>query len=179
MSADFENHHLLNPDYWSRIIEHWLSLSASGRKKSIDALLQPITINNSDPRKKLHGQYGVLAARDIPPYSVIAPYSGTYCIGSDILREKAYYGSNVGRYAVDCSMDSMQIDLCGYGHGNITLCINANTTYSKDDPVLNDNACFALIIYQGWPYIFVVSTNKIKKKCELLIDYGQFYWKGR
>ena len=168
MSVDFENHELLNPEHWGRIIERRLSLSSRAPKKSIDALLQPITIKNSDPRKKLHGQYGVLAARDIPPYSVIAHYSGIYCIGSDILREKAYYGSNVGRYAVDCSIDSMQIDLCGYGHGNITLCINANITYSKDDPVLNDNACFALIIYQGWPYIFVVSINKIKKKCELL-----------
>ncbi len=176
--ADFENHNLLNPDYWGKTIEHWLSLSASGRKNSIDALLQPITINNSDPRKKLHGQYGVLAARDIPPYSVIAPYSGVYCIGSDILREKAYYGSNVGRYAIDCSIDSMQIDLCGYGHGNITLCINANTTYSKDDPILDDNACFALIIYKGWPYIFIISSSFINIGSEILVDYGYYYWKG-
>ncbi|KEI72068.1 hypothetical protein GV64_16235 [Endozoicomonas elysicola] len=177
--ADFKNHHLLNPNYWSQIVEHWLSLSAKSRQKSIDALLRPITINNSDPRKKLHGQYGVLAARDISPYSVIAPYSGVYCIGSDILKEKAFYGTNVGRYAVDCSIDNMQIDLCAYGHGNITLCINANTTYSKDEPVLNDNACFALIIYQGWPYIFVISISEIQKNAEVLIDYGQYYWKGR
>lgn len=178
LNSQDEKHPLLEPDYWNKIIEYWLSLSPNGRLKSIETWLQPTTIHHSDPRKKLHGQYGVLAARDIPSCTVIAPYSGLYCIGSDILREKACYGANVGRYAVNCSTDSVQINLCGYGHGNITLCINANTTYIDGDPVLDDNTCFALILYQGWPYIFVISTRKITRNSEVLIDYGRNYWKG-
>lgn len=178
VSAVSGSHRLLNPNYWNKIIEYWLSLNQNERQDSIETLLQPTIIDGSDLRKKLHGQYGVLAARDIPPYSVIVPYSGLYCIGSDILKEKACYGLNVDRYVVDCSIDNLQVNLCGYGHGNITLCINANTTYSMEDPVLNDNACFALIVYQGWPYIFVISISNIKRNSELLIDYGRYYWKG-
>ncbi len=176
LTGKFTNHHLLDPEYWSRTVEHWLSLNKSNRQASIESLLQHTIIANTDLRKKLHGQSGVLAAREIPPYFVIAPYSGLYCIGSDILKEKACHGTNVGRYAVDCSLNNLQIDLCGYGYGNITLCINANTTYSKNDPAMEDNTCFALITYQGWPYIFVISISKIKKSSELLIDYGQNYW---
>ncbi len=171
-------HPLMDQHYWTESIEHWLSLDGDGRKDSIESSLQLTTIRHSDPRKKLHGQSGVIAASDLPAFSVIAPYAGLYCAGNDVTEEKARYGANVGRYAVDCSLDGVQIDLCGYGHGNITICINANTTYSGHDPVLRDNACFVLATYQGWPYVFVVSIEPIKKGAEVLVDYGRYYWKG-
>ncbi len=171
-------HPLMDQNYWTEAIEHWLSLDGDRRKDTIELSLQLTTIRSSDPRKKLHGQSGVIAASDIPAFSVIAPYAGLYCAGNDVAEEKARYGANVGRYAVDCSLEGVQIDLCGYGHGNITICINANTTYSEHDPVLRDNACFVLATYHGWPYVFVVSIEPIKEGGEVLVDYGRYYWKG-
>ncbi|GAA4647740.1 hypothetical protein GCM10023116_00020 [Kistimonas scapharcae] len=171
-------HPLMEQDHWAESIEHWLSLDGDERKETIESSLQLTTIRHTDPRKKLHAQSGVIAACDIPAFSVIAPYAGLYCAGNDVAEEKARYGANVGRYAVDCSLEGVQIDLCGYGHGNITICINANTTYSELDPVLRDNACFVLATYQGWPYVFVVSIEPIEKEAEVLVDYGRYYWKG-
>ncbi|MFK0571890.1 SET domain-containing protein-lysine N-methyltransferase [Endozoicomonas sp.] len=177
LTRDSENNHLLNQHYWSELVEHWLSMDGDTRQNHIETQLTHTIINHTDPRKKLHWQSGVLAARDIPAYCVIAPYAGLYCIGSDILKEKSRFGTNVDRYAVNCPMDNIQIYLCGYGHGNITLCINANTTYSDKDPFFKDNVCFVVVIYQGWPYTFIVSISPIKKNHEVLIDYGRHYWK--
>ncbi|WP_211828121.1 SET domain-containing protein-lysine N-methyltransferase [Kistimonas asteriae] len=171
-------HPLLDQHYWHDCIEHWLSFDGVGRQRTIESSLQLTTIRHSDPRKALHGQSGVVAACDIPAYSVIAPYAGLYCAGNDVAEEMARYGANVGRYAVDCSLGGVQIDLCGYGHGNITICINANTTYSEHEPDLRDNACFVLATYQGWPYVFVVTIKPVKKGAEVLVDYGRYYWKG-
>ena len=170
--------HLSSIQFWEQQVKQWLCLAPKKRKELIDKRLTLMTIPSSDPRKKLHGQFGVMAANSISVFSVIAPYAGRYCVSNDVLAERAQHGSNVRRYAVDCSMNGLTIDLCGYGHGNITLCINANTTYVADDPSFPENCCFVTVVYQNWPYVFIVSLTTIKQHEELLIDYGRYYWKG-
>ncbi|WP_067587030.1 SET domain-containing protein-lysine N-methyltransferase [Endozoicomonas ascidiicola] len=177
LSQHDKKHTFLSSDFWESHIEYWLSLNSEQRKSTLDQYMISFLIPASDPRKKLYGQCGVMAARDIPPFSIIAPYGGMYCVGNDLLSERNRHGTNVVRYSVDCSMNGIQINLCGYAHGNITICINANTTYVESDPSYKDNCCFVIVVYRNWPYVFITSTASIKQDSELLIDYGRQYWK--
>ncbi|MCL6268779.1 hypothetical protein M3P05_02290 [Sansalvadorimonas sp. 2012CJ34-2] len=163
---------------WSGIVESWLAMSATERAKALDRNLKQVIITNDDPRKGLHGQRGAVAARNLDAFTVVGPYVGKYCYGRDLQEEHGLHGVNVGRYTVDCSMETMRLDLCGYGYGNITVCINANTTYRPDDPAYQDNAFFLMVVYQGWPYVFVVTQRPVRKGDELLADYGRYYWLG-
>ncbi|WP_299727424.1 SET domain-containing protein-lysine N-methyltransferase [uncultured Endozoicomonas sp.] len=177
LSQHDKKHAFLSSDFWESHIEYWLSLNSEKRKNTLDQRMMSFLIPASDPRKKLHGQFGVIAARDIPPLSIIAPYGGMYCVGNDLHSERNRHGANIGRYSVDCSMHGMQINLFGYAHGNITICINANTTYVESDPYYKDNCCFVIVVYRNWPYVLITSTAPIKQGSELLIDYGRHYWK--
>ena len=157
---------------WEPIVQSWLDMDSSKRKAQLDSHFKHVVISNDDPRKGLRGQAGVVAHQNIQPFTVLGPYVGKYCHGKDLREEKALYGRNVGRYAVDCTMNAVRLDLCGYGYGNITVCINANTTYRPGDPARPANVFFALVIYRNWPYIFIVSQAHILKGEEILLDYG-------
>ncbi|WP_281648915.1 SET domain-containing protein [Parendozoicomonas sp. Alg238-R29] len=163
---------------WEGIVETWLGMEASDRASTLEKTMKHVTLPENDTRLGLRGQSGVLAASDIDEFTVLGPYLGKYCHGQDLQVEQGIHGHNVGRYAVDCSMDTLRLDLCGYGYGNVTVCINANTTYRPGEPVFQDNAFFTMVIYRGWPYIYVVSKQRINKGEEILVDYGRFYWLG-
>ncbi len=169
---------LKSSDHWNGIVEKWLQMSATERAGALDQYFQHTLLPDNDERAGLRGQSGVFAARDIKPMTVLGPYAGKYCHGQDLEEEQNTHGANVGRYTVDCSLDSIRLDLCGYGYGNITVCINACTTYRPDDPVRSANAFFLMVTYRGWPYVFVVSHKNIAKGEEILVDYGRYYWLG-
>ena len=163
---------------WEGVVERWLNMSASERASTLEQRLSHVIISEDDERKDLRGQSGVVAAKDLKPFTILGPYVGRYCHGGDVAEESARHGANVGRYAVDCSLDNLRLDVCGYGYGNVTVCINANTTYRDDETPRSANTFFMLVVYRGWPYVFVVSDRDIAKGQDVLIDYGRYYWLG-
>ncbi|MTI12644.1 SET domain-containing protein-lysine N-methyltransferase [Sansalvadorimonas verongulae] len=163
---------------WEGIVERWLTMDARTRAGELERNIKHVAIKNDDPRLGLRGQSGAVAARNIDAFTVLGPYVGKYCHGRDQQEEQSVHGHNVGRYGVDCSMDAVRLDLCGYGYGNVTVCINANTTYRPGDVVKAANAFFAMVVYRGWPYVFVVTRNAVAQGDEILVDYGRFYWLG-
>ncbi len=169
---------LVSIDVWEQCLQWWLESTPEQRCQRLDAVLKHFQVPDHDSRHGLRGQNGAKSARDIPAYTILGPYVGRYCYGQDLRSEQGRFGVNVGRYAMDCSLDNLRLDLCGYGSGNVTVCINANTTYRSGDPVAQANAEFVLVIYQGWPTVFVMSICDIAKGTEVLVDYGRYYWLG-
>lgn len=163
---------------WEGILEHWLAMDAGERASELERNMKHVIIKDDDPRHALRGQSGVVAARNLKAFAVLGPYLGKYCHGQDLREEHGIHGQNVGRYAMDCSLDAVRLDLCGYGYGNVSVCINANTTYRPGDIVNKANAFFAMIVYRGWPYVYVVTQSEVSKGDEILVDYGRFYWLG-
>ena len=71
--------------------------------------------------------------------------------------------------------------ISAFPEGNKLSLVNANTTHNvfpgKAKP---ENVLPVQVLYQGWPYIMYVTTEKpIAMGTELLVDYGEPYWKGK
>lgn len=68
--------------------------------------------------------------------------------------------------------------------GNETMYINdawggPPPSLSVRASVSGPNVSFVQVLYRGWPYVFVATTRHLAEGEELLIEYGEGFWRAR
>jgi hypothetical protein len=57
-------------------------------------------------------------------------------------------------------------------------CIDPFARKPQQSALKKPNCAFMEVQYRGWPYIFILSVDKICKGEELCLEYGEEYWDG-
>ena len=110
---------------------------------------------------------GVKATRDIPPFTVLAPYAGKLIAGEDNIKaEWGKLGMNFTSYLFGTKSDRSVISAFGDGVGNISSLVNQG-----NDAAENNLTVFML----GQKLVYFMAERPIKAGEELLYDYGRGY----
>ncbi len=109
---------------------------------------------------------GVKAARDIPPFTVLAPYAGKLLSGDAINAEWEKLGMNFTNYTFGTKSDNTLISAFGDGIGNISSLVNKG-----DDPAQNNLTVMML----GGKLVYLMNDRPISAGEALLYDYGEAY----
>ncbi|WXG58199.1 MAG: hypothetical protein ROD09_06235 [Candidatus Sedimenticola sp. (ex Thyasira tokunagai)] len=160
-------------------IKNHLSLSETEQANFIKEIIKVKRIDDKDPREALRNQYGAFANKDIKKHTVLGVYHGQYIdTHEDYDAVVAQTGiDNLNSYAWSLPRNKT---IAGYSRSNELTTINANTTYSDSERDPLPPNCSGVIVMQNNIYRMIYITNEeIKNGEELLIDYGENYWKSR
>ena len=164
---------------------------ADGMK--VNDIVEVSKIENADYRvPKLVGQKRVVALRDIPQYTVLGLYMGFMALDTEwsamfdyskVDEEHARYLFSIGLDEKDPTqslvidpIESKMMDL-------VLLYINdIRANIEEPEPTAEDKALqnckFTTVNVYGWPTAMVITTKRIVKGEELLLDYGKAYSDG-
>ncbi len=109
---------------------------------------------------------GLKAARDIPPFTVLAPYAGKYLEGDAINAEWARVGMNFTNYTFGTQNDNSLISAFGDGVGNMSSLINKGM-----DEAQNNLTAFRL----GTKLLYLTPMRPVLAGEPLMYDYGDSY----
>ncbi len=109
---------------------------------------------------------GVKAARDIPRFTVLAPYAGKLLTGDAIKAEWAKLGMNFTSYTFGTKSGNSLISAFGDGVGNVSSLVNKG-----DDPAQNNLTVMLL----GSKLVYLLAERPISAGEPLLYDYGEAY----
>ena len=152
---------------------------------------------------ELVGQYGIYANMNIPKDVVLGKYIGFECTNKewgeifDYTNADAKHGEYLYSFNIDQEMDdnhdgSRQItidplegrlmDMHNNGRGRDLKLLYVNDIRQdifNPEPSTEDiaiqNTRFVVVKIFGWPSVFVITTKRIRKGKELLLDYGGSY----
>lgn len=109
---------------------------------------------------------GVKAVRDIPPFTVLAPYAGKLLSGDAINAEWEKLGMNFTNYTFGTKSANTLISAFGDGIGNISSLVN-----KADDPTQNN----VTVMLLGGKLVYLMNDRHISAGEALLYDYGEAY----
>lgn len=109
---------------------------------------------------------GVKAVRDIPPFTVLAPYAGKLLSGDAINAEWEKLGMNFTNYTFGTKSANTLISAFGDGIGNISSLVN-----KADDPTQNN----VTVMLLGGKLVYLMNDRPISAGEALLYDYGEAY----
>jgi len=110
---------------------------------------------------------GIKAARDIPPFTVLAPYAGKYLKGDAAINaEWKKVGMNFTNYTFGTKSDNSLISAFGDGVGNISSLTNKG----MDDAQNNLTA-----VRLGSTLLYLMALRAVPAGEALLYDYGDSY----
>jgi SET domain-containing protein len=128
-------------------------------------------------------KYGARATRDILPGDYIGEYVGRVITGSNLITHALQLKAlglefpNSSRYMIPVSFEAMSI-----GPGSLFY-VDANEA-GNETRFINHSAQPANVvmlksfIYQGMPRLIFVASKPVAKGKQLLLDYGEEYWRS-
>jgi len=152
-------------------MKEWIRINQEDQqeyKKRLDNSLEvSVPIDEGPSRGR-----SVFAKKDIEPYTVIGPYAGKLHETEESLARSIYKNGSyhVLGYLFATSSSKKTID--AFRSGNTISLINT-AQLSDKDPSWKQNNVGSVVFGQN--LIFVVSSKKIRKGEELLLDYGPNY----
>ncbi|GFH62016.1 hypothetical protein CTEN210_18492 [Chaetoceros tenuissimus] len=186
-------------------LPHMLNLSAVKTRYIENAIISILESGNHclkklipklirDPQDPCHraslsltAHFGLFAAEDIPADTIIIEYAGEVRYDDEghgmyeVIPEYAVKLETCEAFILSRSSDeyvpTVLLD-AEFDFNEGSLINDHRWSLDGDEDVLHRkvNVKFVEAVVEGWPHIFVMSTCKIKRDEELLIDYGSEYW---
>lgn len=152
-------------------MKEWIRINQEDKQEYEKRLANSLEVSVPIDEGPSRGR-SVFAKEDIEPYTVIGPYAGKLHETKESLLDSIYKNGSyhVLGYLFATSSSKKSID--AFGSGNIISLINTGQL-SDEDPTWKENNVGSVVFGQN--LIFVVSSKKIRKGEELLLDYGPNY----
>lgn len=141
-----------------------------------ESLIQTIYLDDTYTVEVLRGQKGVVAINDIPANTPVAIYEGKYC-------------SKAGDYTVNLVSDRAVVGdprwegYVEHVHYYLDPTTENPCKYINDfrgHPDVSPNCSFITVMTDtGYCMAVILTTRDIKKDENLLVDYGEGYWKNK
>eukprot|EP01083_Nonionella_stella_P074636 202540_1 len=153
----------------------------------LDDVVEKFMISNPCRVPNLVGSYGVRAKMDITKNVVLCRYVGfemTHTEWSEVFdfsNEETLNGMYLYSFELD-DKRSITIDpIYGGKHALAGLYINdcrkdINVKQLSEDDIEHKNCEFKVVLWKGWPTVFIVTIKDILEGEELLLDYSDDYW---
>jgi hypothetical protein len=135
--------------------------------------------NKNDRRNMPAGSRKIMANAALPAWTILGRYHGAVCLEEEMLDMVGLCGeSDWNRYGFtfDTYFDSHRLTISS---------VSANSDFGNWCKNVNDgkdfaplNVRFVEIVYNGWPYIFLVTMRDIAAGEEILVDYSSSYWES-
>lgn len=168
-------------------LKSFLSMSSAEVSFTLDYItymsewLEVGTIKDDDARVDLRGQQGVFAKKDIPTDTFLGIFSGEYLDLNKLGVEKKLMDDlDAQSYSLGIKSKlkgiPYSININGALGDHITKKFNANRCGKSGRP-REANIDWVMVHYGNCPLAVFRSIKEIKIQQELLLDYGEDYWK--
>jgi len=140
-------------------------------------------IGNDDRRLGLRGQSGLFCAQAGSGFRanrILGVYAGRLLTKKEYLEQRLPLPAKLQRSRYSFIFEDQQLTVDALESGNQLMLINdyRSDPFAGDESDTRVNTQFVEVLVNGWPHLFVATTEEVKPGEELLMDYGDSYWQG-